>query len=420
MGRTSEFIRYWGQLFLKPVLWISYLYRRDKKTWLFGSTFGSRFSDSPRYFYLYVSQNHSDDINAIWISAQPEIVDLLTKNGLKAYLRDSREGRYYIKHAGAYFYDNYVKDIDFWHSGGALHFNMWHGVPLKKIQHDNRFDRFRNPKGFLQWLNGVPRRLTDEKKHDYILATSEFYAPVFSGAFKTKKVIVNGYPRCDMLKELENGKTGIKNILSIEEQRVYDIISECSRKGMKIIFYMPTFRETETMFLDIMNLDKFSSYLKENNALFVVKLHCKSKLAKALDDKNFESIVQMKQGSDPYSCLKFSDVLVTDYSSIYFDYLLTGKPIVFFDYDKKEYLASSRELYFDYDEFTPGQKAENQDELEKALSDCIFHNAGNHSYENKYADMRKNILEKAFGCYEKEMFSEKLYRKLCLLMDIKK
>lgn len=49
-------------------------------------------------------------------------------------------------------------------------------------------------------------------------------------------------------------------------------------------------------------------------------------------------------------------MLVTDYSSIYFDYLLLDKPIIFFNYDLEEYLNNSRDMYFNYDEFTPGRK----------------------------------------------------------------
>ena len=59
MKQIINGIKYWGQLLFLPIYWLSFLFPRDKRIWLFGSTFGRRFADNPRYLYLYVSQ-HSD------------------------------------------------------------------------------------------------------------------------------------------------------------------------------------------------------------------------------------------------------------------------------------------------------------------------------------------------------------------------
>ena len=98
--------------------------------------------------------------------------------------------------------------------------------------------------------------------------------------------------------------------------------------------------------------------------------------------------------ADHYTFLEEADVLVTDYSSIYFDFLLTDKPVVFFDYDLEEYLSDTREMYFDYEAFTPGMKAKNQEELEEALKEAVCHQKVTDMTENeKYQEIKRNVFD---------------------------
>lgn len=93
--------------------------------------------------------------------------------------------------------------------------------------------------------------------------------------------------------------------------------------------------------------------------------------------------------ADPYLFIRESSLLVTDYSSIYFDYLISGKPIVFFAYDLEEYKNASREMYFEYSKYTPGKKAYSWEELKEAILDSLD-NAG------QYQEERERLLEKMF------------------------
>ena len=183
MKKITEGIKYWGQLLLLPVYWFSFLFPRNKNIWLFGSTFGRRFADNPRYFYLYVSQM-VPEVRAIWISHDKGIVEFLSREGYEAYYNHSLKGIWYCLRGKVYCFDNYSKDISFWLSGGALKFNMWHGIPLKKIQADNVFDKVRHPKNGWDKFKSFPRRLSDEKPSHYVLTTSEFMKPIFESASK--------------------------------------------------------------------------------------------------------------------------------------------------------------------------------------------------------------------------------------------
>ena len=406
MKKILEGIKYWGQLLLLPIYWFSFLFPRNKRIWLFGSTFGRRFADNPRYFYLYVSQmtkksasttatdNMTENnpcmiegkpIRPIWISHNKEIVEFLNENGYEAYYNHSIKGIWYCLRGKVYCFDNYSKDISFWLSGGAIKFNMWHGIPLKKIQEDNIFDKVRHPKNAWERFRSFPRRLSDEKPSHYVLTTSKFMKPIFESAFQTKKVSTIGYPRIDAFAFSE-----IKNIYTKTEQQSLDKIQGLLKQNLdsKMIYYMPTFRDSEIEFFDVVNLKKFNLFLEKNHYIFCIKLHPKSKLRKRFQEMESNHIVNIDADTDPYVFIPLSDVLVTDYSSIYFDYLFAKKPMVFFNYDLEHYLKDSREMYFNYEDYTPGVKVGTQEELQQALDDVLE--------EDAFEVQRRRLQEKIY------------------------
>ncbi len=392
--KITDRLKYWGQLLLLPVYWLSFLVPRNKKIWLFGSTFGRRFADNPRYLYLYVSQHKEElKLRPIWISHNENVVKMLNDEGYEAYMYHSLKGIWFALRGKVYLFDNYSKDINFWQSGGAMKVNLWHGIPLKKIQHDNVFDKFRHPKNIWEKLRNFPRNISDEKPNHYVLTTSENLREIFSSAFKTKNVLVSGYPRNQVLISDD-----IKNVYLDEEKRDRKkIISFLNKKNngknKRMIFYMPTFRKSETLFFENFDKNDFQKFLAENTLLFCIKLHPKSKLNEEFKNIQSENIMVINKDADPYVFLKLADVLITDYSSIYFDYLLLGRPIIFFAYDLKEYLSDSREMYFDYDEFTPGEKVWDYQGLKNSIVKIIENNG---DYQKRYSDFRKKIRKKVF------------------------
>lgn len=400
MYKITEVFKYWGQLFLLPLYWLSFLFPRNKRIWLFGSTFGRRFADNPKYLYLYMSQ-HKDKlkIRPIWISHNKKLVRFLNKNGYEAYYYKSLKGILLALRGKVYLFDNYSKDINFWQSGGALKVNMWHGIPLKKIQADNSFDKFRHPKNKWEKFKNFPRNLSDEKPNHYILATSKFLRRVFSSAFNTDNVLIAGYPRNDVLIEDKRKQKNIKNLLTLEEKKAVAKIKKFLSNGFnnKMALYMPTFRESELKFFDIVDICEFRKFLEDNDILFCIKLHPKSKLRKHFSKIQSDNILIIDADADPYIFLNLSDMLITDYSSIYFDYLILDKPIIFFNYDLEEYLSNSRQMYFAYDEFTPGEKVNNQTELKQAI--CNAAAFGNSS--DNYKAFRDKISGKVFDNRDK-------------------
>lgn len=396
MSRIKFNWSYWIQIFLLPVYWLSFLMPRDKNIWVFGSTFGKRFADGPRYFYLYMSQFQKKKVRPIWISRNKEIVGFLTSKGYEAYYAGSVKGIWYSLRGKVYLYDNYSKDINFWLSGNALKVNLWHGIPLKKIQADNLFDRCRNPLTVWDRWKYALRRISDEKPSHYVLTTSDFLIPIFSSAFRTKRVLTSGYPRNDVLISKK-----IKNIRTPIEEKYYSLIT--NRSYRKMALYMPTFRDSEKQFFQKIDLKEFKQFLEEQEILLCVKLHPKSKLKEEFKKIEGTNMLVIDADTDPYVFLGISDMLITDYSSIYFDYLLLDKPIIFFNYDLEEYLKNSRELYFDYEEFTPGIKAADEKQLKEVLSNIDKLYCGSEIQEK-----RKQIRDKVFNDIT-GLASERLY-----------
>ncbi|CDG65347.1 MAG: hypothetical protein PWQ15_982 [Methanobacterium sp.] len=90
---------------------------------------------------------------------------------------------------------------------------------------------------------------------------------------------------------------------------------------------------------------------------------------------------------DVYKILPFTDYLITDYSSVYFDYMLLNKPIIFAPFDIDDYIKNDREFYYNYNDVTPGPKAYNWKEVLKYINKIVRE-------PNRYKDQRKIINQK--------------------------
>jgi CDP-glycerol glycerophosphotransferase len=328
-------------LFL-PVWWFEGIKRRDPKTWVFGAWYGDSYSDNCRNLYEYVVKNHKE-IHAVWITRSQAVYDNLKSRNLEVALADSKEGRRICREAKYGFISNTIFDVNEMHVNGMTRIWIWHGHPLKKIVNDQP-----KPK---QTIKDKIRTLLPpfcKPKADIVPNTSSFFSPYYQTAFSVKpsQILITGYPRNDSL--FENETTPFMKELKQKYQ------------GARIILYMPTFRDTmyqkgkafDPFAVHGFNSSVFSAFLKRNNLVFLYKGHyvdIQNQELKTSEDQRF-IFVNESMYDNLYSFVKDSDILVTDYSSIYFDYLLLKKPIILTPFDKEEYCSQSRPFYYDYDE----------------------------------------------------------------------
>lgn len=246
--------------------------------------------------------------------------------------------------------------------------NLWHGMPLKTIGH----------------LSGNPIKL----KMDYTLSTAPIFNGILSEAFQIEqqKVLSIGLPRNDLFFK--------KTTFSLK-----DIVGEDSSK---VIVWFPTYRKSIEGDIRIdgdfkenvignftyEELDNLDRELVENKVKLLIKLHPMDYLNDTTISKEFSNIIILKRKEyedlliEVNDFLKDSDALVTDYSSVYFDYVLTGKPIGLISGDSEEYASTRGFISEDiYNNFT-GYKIDNVqdfidftnqlDELSSADKQCVF------------------------------------------------
>lgn len=368
------------------IYWLSFLTIRDKKIVLFGSSFGYSFAGNSKYAYIYMNSIDSK-LRPIWISRDDKIVKKIRDWGYESYNIYSLKGIYYALRAKTYVFDHYSKDISFWLSGGTNKFSLWHGIPLKKIHKDNKFDIPRNPRNIFDRIRWCLRIIQNENPSYYYSVTSEYQKKINLQAFAAEsgRMSVSGYARTDIL--LDNSYLKDKTALTVNNQGLYQDILERKSRGDKILIYMPTHRDSEEELFEIIDFTDLNDYFQGNNISFLMKLHIRSKVYEKTSKMDYSHIINLDQREDLYPYLEMSDGLITDYSSIYFDYLLLDKPIIFFAYDIETYIRESRELYYKYEDVTPGEIVRDMPGLIASI-DKVVSGQDNHSEARiKLADL---------------------------------
>jgi len=341
--------------FLHFLYFLAGLLPRDSRIWVFGAWFGQRYGDNAKWLFLHCSKEHQKDIKCIWISKNRQVLTQLSKLDLPAYHPYSLRGLYYTLRAKVYVFDNQASDINGWTSRNAMKVNLWHGVPLKKILMDDKTSSlYKLHLG--KWGEKVRLRLFMPwmaAGYDMVAATSEYVQGLLAQAFNepSQKVAITGYPRNDILL-WENPKP----ILVVEKLKE-------NLNARRVICYVPTHRKeghvsTISLF-QTFDREEMEKCLARNDAIFLIKMHYYHTEELASFSSDGPSRIHWLSGdeiTELNSLLPFVDVMITDYSSAYIDYLLLDRPIIFAPFDLEEYLSQDRALYEDYNLATPGPK----------------------------------------------------------------
>lgn len=387
------------KFFLKCLaLGISHCIPKSNRIWIFGGWFGERFADNSRYFYLYCHYN-KQKLNldrVIWVTRNPRVYTELKARGCEVYKMWSVPSIWYHLRGQVHVIDQSYRDVNDIFSVRSKIINLWHGFPLKKIgkycanaqEDDTYLTKFL--KNYCADLN-----LRVNERNYYLLATSEFSAEILSQAFgvKQENLLFSGYPRNDIFQS-DNPD---KYITESERTVLTEIINKIT-DGVKIFVYLPTFRDcqnTNLFGITVANeLDTLNEFLEGHNILLITKFHFAEKGSPSSRITDLDNIIYLHPESDVYPFLRIADVLITDYSSVYFDFLLTLKPIIFYPYDLEYYAHEDRGFIFDYQEYTPGPKVYNLTELQ----DAMLHFLNVNVTDDEYIRHRKFLRDKIFDC----------------------
>lgn len=350
---------YWTVLWLPALL----IPRQASRVTVLGRDEG-KLVDNAKYAYVGCNQ---DVLEVAFVTSSKEVVAQLQEAGCRAYRYPGLEAIWWCLRSGGVAMDSAE-----WSGGGRLQLllgakriQLWHGIPLKEIE----LSLFRKRLESMGWLKqGLLRAykwiVGRWVRMDLLVATSERTADeLFRPAFNARRVAVTGYPRNDVL--VQDVEPSPLQLLNTDQ----DVLMKCRRfrlQGGKVCLYAPTFRQHQRNafddgYLDIAALGEFG---ETNNILFVVKLH---PLIEADVPAGLPHVVACAGGSDVYPLLREVDMLCTDYSSVFFDFLLLDRPIIFFVYDLQAYRTSDRALTMDFNEIAPGPLCTTQAQLERAV-----------------------------------------------------
>lgn len=264
--------------------------------------------------------------------------------------------------------------------------DLWHGFPLKAMGYVDKSEEFKDKIEFT-WSNV-----------DYITSYSKLFNKVMNKCINIPKdkYIITGAPRNDLL-YISDGRSKLENLLK--------------RKlcGKKVIFYMPTYRYTtrgnrvdggrkwDNIF-DIDGLDekRLNTFLEQNNLFLILKIHPAEEVMvreyiKENSNIHLISSFDLENNDiDLYEILNSADLLITDYSSVYFDYLLLDRPIIFVPNDLEYYNSTRGFLLEPYEKWTPGPKVFNQESLENEILTSLNDN----SYYKKQREEILNLVHK--------------------------
>lgn len=353
-------------IFGYPLYWISFLFIRNRSKWCFGTNVG--FIDNAKYFFIYVSEQ-TDDIHPIWISSNDDDVAFVRSLGLDAYKKYSFKGIYHCLTAGVYIFTYHSKDINFFTSGNVKKVNLWHGVGIKGGTGGKKGNNI-SAKGNESLITRITLPHLFEKC-DLFLSTSDMMDKHFTDMFSLEADTVFDciYPRCYYM--IQSMDIIEKHIEKFESQSSKNVVADI-RKYDKAFLYMPTWRgnlNDDFIKKAGFDFDKLDQVMARENAVFIFKLHPAVRVLNNVIDTNYQNIIFLDKRIDVYPLLPFVDALITDYSSIYYDFILLNKGVLLYPFDKEEFLNHSNDLAFDYDEYTPGRRAYDNDELLEALCD---------------------------------------------------
>jgi CDP-glycerol glycerophosphotransferase len=320
-----------------------YLYKNKyshepiEENWVMFETFmGKNYSDSPKYIYEYLAQHNTKNYKFIWVLNN----DTKPPYGATVVRRFSREYAYYLAKS-KFFVFNVRQPLWFVKRPGQVFLETWHGTPLKKLVFDQDEVTAASPLYKAQFFR-------QKQEWDYLIAANPFSTETFRRCFKfDNEMLEVGYPRNDLMYHPDREK------IALELKKKLGIPLD-----KKTILYAPTWRDDEfygagqykfTLRLD---LQKMKEALSDE---YVILLRTHHYIADNLDVTGVEDFaINLSKYDDITEIYLVSDICITDYSSVFFDFANLKRPVLFYTYDIDKYRDILRGFYIDINTEVPG------------------------------------------------------------------
>lgn len=334
--------------------------------WVFSSVHNRTFNYNSSYLFLYVKE-HCPEIHPYYVMNDDKKREELGEKYGKEYFLDGKTmvGIRKILSCKVWFTSTAPPLYGMGFRKKYVILNLWHGIPLKKIGMEQKN---------LSWFTRKYYKYFFADNYEGVVTTSSHLVHIMSRSFlvEPERIKVWGQPRNDVLFSSNSEGKGLEEVFS-GELPPYE----------KVVLYAPTFRDHEpTQLFPFQDMDRerLCQWLEEKKIFLCIRLHL-------YDQTGYQWIQELdRTGSrirflnedrtvDIMEALKKFDLLITDYSSIYMDYLLTGKPVLFLPYDQEAYLKE-RGMNFPYDQVTPGPKPKTFQEFLNSMEDLLYNHDG--------------------------------------------
>ena len=343
------------------------------------------FSDNLKYAFLSYLE-HGTEFDPCYLTANYDEYQLLEKAGLPVVHFEYEEDLASIRNNLAVV----VSDSHDWRARPVLYenladapfVNLWHGLPLKKVGLNMMFDRPESS----DFERACKQALMSTAAAAYVSTSNKLTDDIWKRSFHADEYPVLGYARNDVL--LREPK--INDLLNVDHGAIH-YVGQMKDKGHKIVMCCPTFRGgLEYSLLSLgYDLERMNAFGEKHGVAFLLKLHPIFADIDVGVELSHLRIIDHK--SDIYPLMSSTDALITDFSSIFFDYLLIDKPILFFANDLAEYRSNDRGLSYRFEDIACGPVCEVLDEVLLKMSD--FKSLDNPEYELMRVKLRNYMFE---------------------------
>lgn len=341
---------------------------------MFECFFGKNYGDNPKPVYEYLSRTYPGRFRMIWSMEHPSKADIPYEH--RTVKRGGLRYAYYLARC-KYFVFN-TKQIGWWMKrDGQVFLETWHGTPLKRLAFDMG-DNFSAAPGYKKSIYQMTR------KWDHLIAPNRFSSDIFRSCFMyDANMLEYGYPRNDILHSPDRDAiaASIRQKLGIPLDK-------------KTILYAPTWRDDEYYaagkykFTLKLELPKLKEALGDE---YVILLRTHYYIADKVDVTGMEGFVyNLSSYSDIADIYLISDICITDYSSVFFDYANLKRPMLFYTYDIDKYRDMLRGFYFDMESTVPGPLLYTTEEVIDAVRNIDSVNA-------RFADRYEAFYERFCG-----------------------
>lgn len=319
--------------------------KRQEKSIVFESFLGKQYSDNPKAIYFYIKENYPE--YKLYWSFDRRQYHSLKENVNRPLSRFGFKWLFVMPRA-EFLVTN--SRMPYWipKSSNTTYIQTWHGTPLKKLGID--IDEVHMPGTTTE--NYKENFTNEARKWDLLISPNAYSTEVFKRAFQFEnEIIESGYPRNDILYVGNNEETidKLKKNLQLPSDK-------------KVLLYAPTWRDND--FYEVgryklnlqLDLQQMKDQLGDN---YVILIRAHYLVAENLDLSSVGGFAyDVSSYPDINELYLISDILITDYSSVFFDYANLKRPMLFFTYDIEEYRDQLRGFYFDFENEAPGPLVE--------------------------------------------------------------